>query len=546
MLRRMNDEVRTLSAGPRWRPAIATVACVLAGVMMTTAMPPFQGTGPLVLPALAILFHVLRTAPSPGRLAFWFAFAHQVTLLIWLFYLDPAKSIPTRALVPLQAIAAILFVAAHYGLFGLVVGLIRRRIGPTAVLPLLPVLWLLVELLRSRGELGFPWCLTGAAWLDTPLQPLYAAGGEIGLGTATALSAALLVVVADLLRCGRSPRAWQIALACATAVFWAGLWQGSGPAAAPLAPAEQRPAPLLVAAVQADVTQADKWDPARIDSTIVPYTALTRQAATAGAELVVWAETAVPAYLRFDRSLWDWVQQLAQQSAVPILLGFPDARLVPGELDAEGNRRYERFNAAGIFAADGELVETYAKHHLVPLGEAIPFQRWLPWLGEIDVGQAEWTPGAPPGPMPLATELGAVPLIPSICFEAVFSHLVRQAVRDGGRVLVNITNDGWFGHRAGPSQHAALSRIRAVECGVPLVRSANNGISMICGPDGQVRAALDLHRRGMITAEIETTGPVTWFVRAGIWPVVGFMLLWAVLAVPFARRDRAGDTPDRP
>jgi apolipoprotein N-acyltransferase len=546
MLRPMNDEVRSLPAGPRWRPTVATVACVLAGVMMTTAMPPFAGTGPLVLPALAIFFHLLRAAPHPGRLAFWFALGHQATLLIWLFYLDPAKSIPTRALVPLQAIAAILFVVAHYWLFGLAVGLVRRRLGTASVLPLLPVLWLLVELLRSVGELGFPWCLTGAAWLDTPLQPLYAAAGEIGLGAATALTAALLVVIADLLRAGRLPRAWQTALALATVVCWTGLWYGSRPVPAPPAAAAQRTAPLLAAAVQADVTQADKWDPARIDSTIVPYTALTRQAVAAGAELVVWAETAVPAYLRYDRDLWVWVQQLAQEGAVPILLGFPDARLVPGELDAEGNRRYERFNAAGIFAADGELVDTYAKHHLVPLGEAIPFQRWLPWLGRIDVGQAEWTPGARPGPLPIVTELGAVPLIPSICFEAVFSHLVRQAVRDGGRVLVNITNDGWFGHRAGPSQHAALSRIRAVECGVPLVRSANNGISMICGPDGQVRAALDLHRRGVILAEIETTGPVTWFVRAGFWPVIGFMLLWAALVAPLARRDRSADSTDEP
>ena len=98
----------------------------------------------------------------------------------WLFFLDPAKSIPSRALVPLQALGAILWVAGHYWLLGLLVGRLRRRLGARLILALLPVLWLLLELVRTVGEMGFPWCLTGAAWLDTPLRPLYAACGEIG------------------------------------------------------------------------------------------------------------------------------------------------------------------------------------------------------------------------------------------------------------------------------------------------------------------------------------------------------------------------------
>ena len=130
------------------------------------------------------------------------------------------------------------------------------------------------------------------------------------------------------------------------------------------------------------------------------------------------------------------------------------------------------------------------------IGEAKPFQRWLPALGKIDVGQAEWTNGDPPGPMTVATPEGDVELACLICFEAAFGELARGAVRRGATVLVNITNDGWFGYSAGPRQHAALARIRAIECGVPLVRCANNGISMICGPDGRVREQLGLRQRG--------------------------------------------------
>jgi len=547
----MNERIADLPAAPRWRPSSTTVAGVLAGIMLTTALPPFRDTAVLAPLALAVLFHGLRATARPARLAFFFGLAHVGTLLVWLFYLDPAKSIPTRALVPVQAIAAILFVAAHFAVFGWTAGRVRRWMGSRFLLAALPLLWLGLELLRSFGELGFPWCLVGAAWLDTPARPLYAACGELGLGAATAALAAALVAVADLLRGGARGGAhrWGVVACCAG--LWLGLWAASRPLVAGAATgtvaadaAAARTAPLVVACVQANVAQADKWDDARIDSTRIPSTARTRRAAAGGAELVIWAETAVPSYLRYDRTLLDWVRTTASENGVAILTGFLDARLVPNELDATQKPRYEKYNTAGLFSAHGTLLDTYGKHHLVPLGEAMPGQRWLPALGRIDVGQAEWTPGPPPGSLRLATSRGEVRLVPLICFEAVFSGLSRRAVAGGGQVLVNITNDGWFGHPAGPAQHAALSRIRAVECGVPLVRSANNGISLICGPDGAVAARLGLHRRSVIAATIPLDGRPTRYVRTGWWPLLVYFGVWLAVAVPLVRRDAARDAED--
>jgi apolipoprotein N-acyltransferase len=537
----MNERVESLPESPRWRPSLPTVACLLAGVMLTTAMPPLRGTAPLAPLALAVLFHVLRGSRHPGRSAFWFAVAHTTTLLVWLFSLDPAKSIPTRALVPVQAIATILFVSAHYGLMGLLAGWIGRRTGPRFLLAALPVLWMGTELLRTVGELGFPWCLTGAAWLDTPLRPLYAASGELGLGAATALTAATVVAVVDFFRDVDPPRAVRLGLVTVTAATWLGLVVLSRPTGPPPLPAGARSEALLVACVQADVSQADKWDDAKIDSTRIPYARLTAEAAAAGAELVVWAETAVPAYLRYDRELLAWVRATAREHGVPILTGFPDAEPIEGSGRDGTPRRFHKYNAAGLFSAEGTLIERYAKHHLLPIGETMPFQRWLPFLGRIDVGQAEWLPGAAPAPMPLPTPRGEVGLITMICYEAVFGELARQAVREGGQVLVNITNDGWFGLAAGPRQHAALARIRAVECGVPLLRSANNGISMICDARGEVLARLPLHRRGAVVAAIDPVPRGTWYLRLGPWPPLLLLLAWLPVAWLLARRDRARD-----
>ncbi len=308
-------------------------------------------------------------------------------------------------------------------------------------------------------------------------------------------------------------------------------------------PAEgQRSAPLNVACVQANVAQADKWDDARIDSTIIPYTRLTEEAARQGAELVIWAETAIPAYIRYNRDLMDWVRALSRDHGLPLIAGFPDARLLPAlEGEEDGKRRYLRYNAAGLFSDHGTLVDTYGKHHLVPMGERMPFQWLIPALAKVNVGQAEWTVGDPPAPMALATSQGEVPLFVLICYEAVFSNLARQAVREGGSVIVNITNDVWFGHVAGPLQHAALSRIRAIECGVPLVRCANNGISMICGPDGEVISSLGLHQRGLVMATIPTVARGTRYVRWGVWPVVGFLALWIPVGLVLVRRDLRRD-----
>jgi apolipoprotein N-acyltransferase len=290
-----------------------------------------------------------------------------------------------------------------------------------------------------------------------------------------------------------------------------------------------------VAAIQANVDLADKWDPARIDSTVVPYTELTAQAAEGGARLVVWAETSVPAFLRYTAPhLLHWLRQQARSNDVWIYAGFPDAE--PGEEAGETLR----FNGSGLFAPDGRIVDRYAKHHLLPIGEAMPFSDLLPFLGHIDVGQAEWRAGAPPQPLTVTTEQGRFPFAGLICFEGVFPDLARQAVRRGARCLVNITNDGWFGQSAGPRQHAELTRMRAVACGVPLIRAANNGISYVCDARGRYLAWLDLHERGVALAAVRAGRGDTPFVRWGAWPLAAGLALWTIVATFWARRSGAG------
>lgn len=495
------------------------VYAICAGVIVTLGLPPFPWTGLLVPVGLAWFFMQLPAAEKPARLAWVFGMAHQLTLLHWLFLLIPAKSIPTRALVPIQAMAAIGYVALFFLVFGWLYGRARNRLGQEKALVLIPVLYAGMEILRDRGELAYPWCLSGSAVVGTPLLALVRAAGESGVGAALVFSAAAVAALAW------SRPVWVI-LARSTLVLWVLLVAGS------MIGGQGEKGALPVAAVQADVPLTDKWDKTKRSATIDPYTELTQEAASAGAEFVVWAETAVPAYVRFDKDLLKWVRNQARENQVFLYTGFPDAQRDPdGEV--------EKFNSSGLFDPQGTLLDRYPKHHLLPIGEAMPFTKYIPALAKIDVGQAEWTPGPIPNILTAALPQGDLNFSSLICFESILGRLARDSVQRGSRCLIVLTNDGWFGKTAGPRQHAALAQIRAAECSVPLIRCANNGISLICNERGQVLDSLDLGIKGVVRADIVPGAGATLFVRWGHWPVVAFMLILTLLVLlrPWVKED---------
>lgn len=525
------------------RPTLETQLAWLAGLICAAGLPPYPWTGILVPLGLALLFVLLGRSDRPGRLAWAFGMAHQIVVLHWLFLLIPAKSIPTRALVPVQAIATIAYVSVFYLLVGWIFGHLRRRLGLPRALLLLPALWTAMEALRSAGEMGFPWCLTGSCVIGTPLMPLVRTAGELGLGFLIALWALAIAAIRLRTDLGDPARA-TLQYAVGGAVLLGLVWV----VGAQLSPRNSRLQPgaapeVTVAAVQANVDLGDKWQDAKIDSTRIPYQTLTEAAAADGVDLVVWAETAVPAYVRYDKDLLNWTRRVVRASGAHLFAGFPDAIRAP-----DGTMR--KFNSSGLFAPSGELLDRYAKYHLLPIGEAMPFSRYLPFLARIDVGQAEWSPGQPPHALRADLADGSFDFSGLICFESAFATLARSSVRSGSRCLVVLTNDGWFGETAGPRQHTALSRLRAAECGVPLVRCANNGISLVADDRGRILDRLDLGRRGYVHAVIEPGRGETAFVAWGYGPLWILVLMWCGLVMNVGRRigsprtsARMGRTP---
>jgi apolipoprotein N-acyltransferase len=289
-----------------------------------------------------------------------------------------------------------------------------------------------------------------------------------------------------------------------------------------------------VAIVQPNVDLALKWKPEFTDSTFRLIERLSRQAAVLKADLIVFPETAAPVYLRHNLPYRQRIERLAEAVGVGIFIGFLD-----GRYDGPG-RSLNVYNSSGLFYPDGAFAR-YDKMHLLPFGEAIPFAWKFRKLSAIDFGQANFHPG--PEVNPIRSDAGR--LGPLICFEAIFPGLSRRFVEHGVDVLVNITNDGWFGDTPGPYQHNDMAIFRAVENRRFLVRSANTGVSMVVDPVGRVTNALGLFEEGLLLVGVYPVTTKTFYTNHGDLPVLVGSVLMAV-AGGFAawyrrRRHRRGE-----
>ncbi|MEL6841530.1 MAG: apolipoprotein N-acyltransferase, partial [Pseudomonadota bacterium] len=256
--------------------------------------------------------------------------------------------------------------------------------------------------------------------------------------------------------------------------------------------------------------QHQKWDPAFRDEFVRRMVTLTGEGDVP--DLVVWPETAVPYLLNHIEDDMRLLSDAAR--GAPLVFGIQRF----GE-----NRDF--YNALVVMGPGGQVQSIYDKRHLVPFGEYIPGARLLGRAGATGLARnlgTGFTPGAQPGPIILPGIGGAIPLI---CYEGIFA----EEISDGGdraRLLLLITNDAWFGEAAGPYQHLAQARLRAIEQGLPMVRVANTGISAMIDPKGRIVESLPLGVDGALDVALPAALPPTPYVRWGEWPfaIVLFLL----------------------
>ena len=493
-LARLTDRLAAL------RPRTHALAGLVAGAVAALGQAPFS----VEVLAVAGLFAglALFLASATWRTAFaagWaFGTGYFALALFWIvepFFVDVARH-------GWMAPFALVFLAGGLALFwGAAFALARSVGGPFAWATALA----LVELARGHVLTGFPWALIGHIWTDSGALQWVAMLGAYGLTFVTLL---LIAGTWTLLAHRPTP-----ALIAAPLPFVALVLSGAA-----LAPPPQdldgRP---VVRLVQPNAPQDEKWDPERVIDFYRRQIAFT--AAPGAPDVTVWPETAIPWPLDTAGPVLEEVAMAAR--GAPVVLGL--------------NRREDGrwFNALVVTGPEGEVAALYDKHHLVPFGEYIPFGHLSRGLG-LQSFAAQDGYGFAAGPGPAVIDLGPLgTALPLICYEAIFARHVRAApVRPD--VLLNITNDAWFGTVSGPYQHLAQARVRAVEQGLPMVRAANTGVSAVIDPAGRILAAIPLNEAGFVDHQVPAPLPPTLYARTGDWPLT--VLLLATLAGLGARR----------
>ena len=292
---------------------------------------------------------------------------------------------------------------------------------------------------------------------------------------------------------------------------------------------------LHVGIAQGNVAQDRKWDPDYQETTIARYEQLTRRLAEDGVDLVVWPEAAVPFFFQSDVTYRGRLLDLSQKTKTPILFGSPAFRPRGGAVTL--------FNRTYLLSPQATVIDHYDKMILTPFGEYVPFQDGLFFFVQKMVeGIGDFAPGSRPTVFTLP--FGTFSVL--VCYEGVFPELARDFVRRGAALLVNVTNDAWFGETSAPYQHLVMEAMRAVENRVPLVRAANTGISAIVDIDGRITARTELSETAHLAGRLAWPRVTTVYTRYGDWFVfvcLGSLPLVLGFVYVTSRRARNGGRP---
>jgi len=513
-------------------PRVNLLAAVLSGLTLTASFPP-GSTDWLAWIALVPLLAAMQ-AQTPSRcfrLGFVAGLVHFLSLIYWIIVVLGSYGGLNLFLSLLLLIALSSYLALYPALFGLLHPFLRdARLG----LLLSAGAWVGLEYLRGRLLTGLPWCFLGhsqAARIH--LIQICDLVGVHGVGyLVAAVNLLVFHVVFGRRAGGRQAFAAQVGVVAVllALAFGYGRLKTREPAQG-----TSFSAPVRTAIIQGNIDQSRKWLPAHQEKTLDTYRRLSHRAAEQDPDLIVWPETAVPFFFQDPSRLSAGVLAVPEVTGADLLFGSPAYK--------GSGRRTQYANRAYLLSAEDRRVERYDKVHLVPFGEYVPLQRFLPFVHRLVPAAGDFSPGDRVEPLDAPGYSAGV----LICYEAIFPGLARRQVLEGADLLVNLTNDAWFGPTSAPFQHLSMSVFRAVETRRPLVRAANTGISAFVDTRGRVVRKSGLFQEAVLLSEVRPSHiPLTPYVRWGdVFPLFLLALVFVRLIV-FGNRGRERRQRTRP
>ena len=479
-----------------------------SGLLLTASFPKI-GLDWLVWVALVPLLAALAnlSARESFRIGFMAGLVHYLTLLYWV-----VPVMRTYGYLPWYLSVAILFLfAAVLALFPAVFSMALAAAGRTPVRCLIavPLIWVALEYVRTFLFTGFPWALLGhALYLRQHLIQIADLFGAYGVTFLIALSnAAVFTVLTHV-------RRWQWRhlpvskpllfgavgiFAVALLLTWIyGAWRIRAIDTLSTAAPKAR-----VAVIQGNIDQAIKWNPAHQVAAITTHQRLSQAAKSENPDLIVWPESATPFYLFFDQRPTEMVMAGIEKAGIDFLVGSPSI--------AKQGEQVIYYNSAYLISPATKSVSQYDKTHLVPYGEYVPFESWFPFLGKLVAQVGDFQPGKPGKTLSWNKDALGI----QICYEVIFPGLSRKLVKNGATLLINITNDAWFGTTSGPYQHFSMTIFRAVENRRALARAANTGISGFIDPAGRILSSTPLLEEAALTRPLPLLRKITFYNRFG-------------------------------
>ena len=497
---------------PADRPALSQLVFFALGGLGTLAFEPF-GMHLLIPLVLLPIFHVCLTlAPrDAGKHTFWFGFGLFLSGTYWIYISVVIYGNAPAWIAFFLMLGLVLIMSAFLGMLGWLIS--RLSSGePWWLLAVAPAAWVFIEWLRGWAFTGFPWMALGYSQTDSMLAGWAPVIGVYGVS-------ALMVLSSSALLLALRTRGAQRGIALSIILLpWI-----AGAALKTIEWTEPAGTPISSSLIQGGVAQDKKWLPEQRAPTMKFYRETTRQLSESA--IVVWPEVAIPSVTDRVEAYIDSLSAMSRDTGQTIIFG-----ILERQLEQTGESRI--YNS--VILIDGDRRQVYRKRHLVPFGEYFPVPaRVREWLRMMNLPFSDISAGE--GEQPLLEAANGTKLSVAICYEDAYGAEQLYALPDAG-LLINVSNDAWFGDSIAPHQHLQIARMRSLEAGRPAIRATNTGISAFIGHRGELLATGPQFQPVKMTMPIEPRQGTTPYVRSGNRPII---ILCMLILAAFWLRSRA-------
>ncbi len=464
-------------------------------MLLGLSFPPLQ-LGFFAYWAFLPLFFLFETC-SPKQALLWgyvAGFFWNLFTLYWVYVATIAGVIGLLLVLPIYVM-----------IYGWLHVTLREKLGKNYVF-LLPAIWVTIEYLRSLGSAGFPW--TALAYTQTYYTDLIQYADITGV-FGVSFWVFLLNIILFILLKERPPIRKTIPLI----LILVGLLLIPYIYGKITQPPRNYPKEnIRVGLVQGNIDPYLKWSEGFVDQNFAIYDSLTHLVYKEDLDLIVWPETATASFVRNKPQYLTYLHELSDSLDVPILTGSPDYEVI-----AAGE--YETYNSVLLFQPNENSLQSYNKMILVPFGERVPLEDTFGFLHDFlerfNMGTGDFAPGKALGLLNMELDSRRFPIAGIICYESVFPDHVRRLITLGAKLLVIVTNDGWYGNTSGPYQHAQIAVFRAIENRVSIARCANTGISSFIDPYGRILEDSEFNETYVGAMELPIHEKLTFYSRHG-------------------------------